>query len=395
MRNDDGMIGGAHPADARGCEEPAGMRVSVLGIGSRSARAVIDAGRKLGVRIDELTIERFGTLGAGGHDVLIVAGGRGSVGEVCEAVEIACGFDAALTVIAAAGRASAEDVVAMVRSGASDVVVGAVDVAALADRLPEAVMRTRGARAATAREEALTRMCRLLEDEREESRGGEAGGDGSPGLNGLVAGFAEPSAAELFGGGDDDAAGNVDAGLDGELDVEKLLRGSLESLLDRIRPLNAAVFLPKPSGDFAVGAYVNADLDTGRVDEVLDHLADGVPAAVGDRRDVLRVRGGKASAEVLGEVGSWFGGETEMVLSACLSGGNVIAALAFFRCDGTGVTASEEEELTRFRAVFARRLARVVRVHNRTHKEVQWFGFDVGDVEGDGDAQDDWWRDAA
>lgn len=61
-----------------------------------------------------------------------------------------------------------------------------------------------------------------------------------------------------------------------ELDIESLLRTTLEFVLSRSGPTNAAIFLPTTSGDYSLGAYVNYDCPKETVDVLLDHLANVV-----------------------------------------------------------------------------------------------------------------------
>ena len=44
-----------------------------------------------------------------------------------------------------------------------------------------------------------------------------------------------------------------------ELDVEELLRTTLEYLLRKLGPTNAAIFLPAAGDEFTLGAYINYD----------------------------------------------------------------------------------------------------------------------------------------
>ena len=58
-----------------------------------------------------------------------------------------------------------------------------------------------------------------------------------------------------------------------ELDLESLLRVSVEFILGKSGPTNAAVFLPAASGDYSLGAYVNYDCPKDSAEVLMDQLA--------------------------------------------------------------------------------------------------------------------------
>jgi hypothetical protein len=248
---------------------------------------------------------------------------------------------------------------------------------ALGLRIAAAVGTTRARRVEAERVEGLSRMCRRLEEERRAAAGAVGG---------------------VLDGGGGDAEGVVYAGdasdlaLDGELDVEALLRGSLEGLSSRMRSVNAAVFLPTGSGDYALGAYVNSDLSAQTRDALLDALADAGPGAVELTDRLMVLRDDASLVDAFGDAASWLEGR-DVVAGSCVERGESIAALVFFRDRSSGFGEGEVEELRRFRASFAARLGRVVRVHNRAVPGLQWFGFDVGEAEEDEPGEE--WRDAA
>src|SRR5262249_35681787 len=69
-------------------------------------------------------------------------------------------------------------------------------------------------------------------------------------------------------------AGELNAILGQELELESLLRTVLEYVLKKIGSTNAAIFLPTTAGDYTLGAYVNYDCPKDSAEMLLDHLAD-------------------------------------------------------------------------------------------------------------------------
>ena len=59
-----------------------------------------------------------------------------------------------------------------------------------------------------------------------------------------------------------------------ELDLEAVLRKTLEYIVQQAGPCNAAVFLPSSADEFSLGGYVNYDCTKESADMLLEHLAD-------------------------------------------------------------------------------------------------------------------------
>jgi len=75
-----------------------------------------------------------------------------------------------------------------------------------------------------------------------------------------------------------------------ELDVEEVLRTTLEFFLRKIGPMNAAVYLPSTSDEFTLGAYINYDIPKENSDFLLDYLADIIPPRVIEEKQVLEFK---------------------------------------------------------------------------------------------------------
>lgn len=166
-----------------------------------------------------------------------------------------------------------------------------------------------------------------------------------------------------------------------ELDVESLLRTTLEFLLTKTGPTNAAVYLPTGSGDYALGAYVNYDMSRDVADVMLDHLADAIPHRFESRTDVVRYRDSTSIERLLGDDAHWLF-DTCGVLFACRHEGEALAVGALFRDESTPFTEDVLEQLEVIRGLFAQQLDRVIRIHHRHQPDRQWRGFDVDTGEG-------------
>lgn len=166
-----------------------------------------------------------------------------------------------------------------------------------------------------------------------------------------------------------------------ELDVEALLRVTLEFLLARSGPTNAAIFLPTGHDDYNLGAYVNYDLPKETADVLLDHLADVLPPRFVEEPTVVRLADEPALRGRLGENAEWLI-DSSLVVFSCRDDGDCLAVVALFRDRATPFTDELLGQLAVIRDIFGEQLGRVVRIHHRHMPEGGWPGFDVEDDRG-------------
>jgi DNA-binding response OmpR family regulator len=153
-----------------------------------------------------------------------------------------------------------------------------------------------------------------------------------------------------------------------ELDVEDLLRTSLEYMLVKTGPTNAAVFLAGEKGCFGLGAYVHYDLPRRLVDPMLQRLADEACPAISDTQDVLRFEDAESFICEC-ELGADVATNQQMVAVPCLHEGNCLAILILFRSESEPFEEPLAGVLDVLRPIFAEQLARLIRVHNRLSHE--------------------------
>jgi hypothetical protein len=168
-----------------------------------------------------------------------------------------------------------------------------------------------------------------------------------------------------------------------ELDVEVLLRRSLEFVLAHCGATNAAVFLPTTSGDYTLGAYVNYDCPKDTIDILLDHLANCAAPRLIERDGILHVTDREGLAHDLGDEAGWLG-ESHAVGLACRADGEPLAVILLFRDSSTPFTPAVVTHVGTIGELFAAQLARVIRIHHRHMPKDQWGA--IGDpVDGGGD----------
>lgn len=158
-----------------------------------------------------------------------------------------------------------------------------------------------------------------------------------------------------------------------ELDVESLLRTTLEYVLHKIGPTNAAVFLPTAGEDFTLGAYVNYDCPKDCVDMLLDHVAASVAPAIEADPAMRLHRGEEALDELMGEHAAWLTG-CEAVTFAAEHDGELLAAVALFRDDRDSFDSRTLARLGVIGDILAQQLARIIRVHHRHMPMDKWDG---------------------
>jgi len=156
-----------------------------------------------------------------------------------------------------------------------------------------------------------------------------------------------------------------------ELDVESLLRTTLEYVLHKIGPTNATIFLPTAGRDFSLGAYVNYDCPRDSVDMLLDHMTATAAPWIEANPEHQRHRGESAIDRVLGEHGAWLTG-CEAVTFACEHEGELLAAVALFRDDRDPYDDRTMRRLRVIGDILGRQLAKIVRIHHRNLPHDHW-----------------------
>lgn len=169
-----------------------------------------------------------------------------------------------------------------------------------------------------------------------------------------------------------------------ELEVEDLLRTTLEYLLRKIGPMNAAVYLPGAGDDFTLGAYVNYDIPKETSDFLLDHFADVfTPRLLEDER-LFEFTDSDALQEWLGADATWLQ-DSHVIAFGCRSEDECLAVFVLFRDLATPFASDTAALLDVLRDVFATQLAHVIHVHHRHLPDGEWPGWGGDEFEDDDD----------
>ena len=160
-----------------------------------------------------------------------------------------------------------------------------------------------------------------------------------------------------------------------ELDVEALLRTTLEYMLTKTGPTNAAVFLPTGTCDYSLGAYINYDIPKDTVDMLLDHLADTLAPQLAPTEGLITCRTEADLKRWIGDDTMWLG-DSELISLTQFYKGEPLAVITLFRDRRHPFSDEVISNFTTMAEIFGEQLACVVRVHHRHLPDADWPGFD-------------------
>lgn len=166
-----------------------------------------------------------------------------------------------------------------------------------------------------------------------------------------------------------------------ELEVEGLLRTSMEYLLSKAGPTNAAVFLDNGDGRWTLGAYVNYRIPRGSISTALERIAQQVCPSVAEQSGILRFGDVADFVESVGPEAEPLA-DQEIVAFACRHGGAPLAVAVLFRDRAEPFADEAAATFDLLREILAEQMAAVVRINHRA--KPQWpeeagEGCDEGD----------------
>lgn len=272
-----------------------------------------------------------------------------------------------------------ESAMRAIRAGASDYIVTPLDIAELNERVGKALAKQLKNRDQAQRVRRLRRLCKKLN---------QARADVSKQVdilcNDLVTAYQELAGqmqqvvqATEFG-----------AVIRDELDLEQLLRKTLEHLVEKAGPTNAAVFLPSSMDEYTLGGYVNYDCTPESADMLLQHLADVVAPKVSNRDDLIHITDNQSLSHMLGGDAAYLV-DSHMLAFACRSESESLAVVALFRDSSDPFDQSVLDTAEAVSPLLGDALARVIRIHHRgldddDFEEGGYFGAADEDEEDDG-----------
>lgn len=149
-----------------------------------------------------------------------------------------------------------------------------------------------------------------------------------------------------------------------ELDVEDMLRTSLEYTLAKTGPTNAAVFLADDDSRFSLGAYVNYDCPRETIAEVLEQLGSAICPQMADESELISFEDAREFAEWL-EIDTGMLAESQVIAFSCMHESDCLAVVVLFRSKSKPFTDSLASVIETLRPIFAEQLSNIMRVHHR------------------------------
>jgi DNA-binding response OmpR family regulator len=248
-----------------------------------------------------------------------------------------------------------ESAMRAIRAGASDFIVNPLDLEDVNRRVRGVLEKQRKSRDQAQRVRRLRRLCKKLN---------QARADVSKQVdilcNDLVTAYQELAGqmqqvvqASEFG-----------VVIRDELDLEQLLRKTLEHLVEKAGPTNAAVFLPSSMDEYTLGGYVNYDCTPESADMLLQHLADVVAPKISNRDDLIHITDNQSLSHLLGGDAAYLI-DSHVLAFACRSENESLAVVALFRDASDPFDQTVLDTAEAVSPLLGDALARVIRIHHR------------------------------
>jgi len=251
-------------------------------------------------------------------------------------------------------------VVAAMRRGATDYINIKTRLAELPDRVTDALIKARLAYQREQRVDRLKRICKELNLARREisQQIDILCNDLASAYEGINEQISEVAMASEFR-----------ALIRQELDIEDLLRTTLEYMLTRTGPTNAALFLPDGADAYGLGAYVNYDCPRESISALLDQLGSAVCRQMEHENEIVRFDDAREFAQWTGLDIDFFG-ECEVVAFACRHSEQTMAVIVMFRNQSKPFEEELIGTIDTLREIFAEQLNNVIHVHHRADPQL-------------------------
>jgi DNA-binding response OmpR family regulator len=242
-----------------------------------------------------------------------------------------------------------------VRAGASDIMIKPLQCDEMFDRVQQATDRYRANRANKRRVRRLKRACRKLNDARIEvsEQVNVLCGDLVSAYQDLASQMQQVASTSEFA-----------TLIRQELDLEQLLHTTLEYVLQKAGPTNAAIFLPTNTDEYTLGGYINYDCSSGAADVLMQGLADRLVPKVADREDVLYIADDNTMARWVGEDAEFLE-QAHLMAISCRHQDETLAVLAMFRNRAQPFDDKFVETCTLIAPILGESLGRLFRIYHR------------------------------
>jgi DNA-binding NarL/FixJ family response regulator len=149
-----------------------------------------------------------------------------------------------------------------------------------------------------------------------------------------------------------------------ELDLEALLRRTLEHLMAKLGPANAAIFLPAAHDEYSLGGYVNYDCTKESADLLLEQLGDRLAPRIAAGEDLVYATDPREVQELVGEHAHMLD-HAGLVALPCLGDDEALAVLVLFRDLDQPFTDAHLDLASSLAPALGQALEKIIRVHHR------------------------------
>ncbi|MEM6551749.1 MAG: response regulator [Planctomycetota bacterium] len=226
----------------------------------------------------------------------------------------------------------------------------------LTDRLAHTLAKQRKDAKLARRVRRLKKLCKRLNDARL-----EVAGQVDTLCNDLVTAYQE-LAVQMKGVVDETRT--VEDVLSDELDLEQVIRKTLEWLVGQSGPSNAAVFLPCSMDEFSLGGYVNHDCTAESADMLLQHLADVLAPKVADRDQLIHLKDNASIEQWIGDDAAYLA-DSEVLAFAARTDDESLAVLCLFRDAEQPYPEDVVQACRALAPILGETLSRLIRIHHR------------------------------
>ena len=249
----------------------------------------------------------------------------------------------------------AAEIVQIVRAGAADFLLLPCDAAEVEKRCRAALDLVAADRARRRREQGLRAVCQRMNETRLDLTGqvDSLCNDLVSAYQGLADQITHVTTVTEFA-----------AVIRQELDVEELLRTTLEYLLRKMGPMNAAVFLPSVGDEFTLGAYINYDCGKDAADFLLEHLTDVIAPRMARETGLREFKSNEDLHAWMGDDGAWLA-DAHVLCFSCRHDDECLAIFTLWRDAQTPFGEDLVATVSSLADVFARQIAHVIHIHHR------------------------------
>ncbi len=154
-----------------------------------------------------------------------------------------------------------------------------------------------------------------------------------------------------------------------ELEVESMLRTSLEYLLHRLGPTNAAVYIREGDVGWGIGAYINYDRQGENYSEFLQTLGEQACSTIAQEKTLRVFTDGSSFTNWIDTDELDFDGN-EVISVGCFDGDKCMAIIVFFRSDSKRFDNESLKIVETISPLFGAQLGSILKIHRRA--ETTW-----------------------